>query len=189
VTAIERSASRMAYQVDELLDVARLQMGQDLALRIEPVDLVALARESAVEFDQRATDHVVRFEGKVTEVIAEVDRLRIERVVANLLANAVKYSPKGGEIVVTVTVEDGEAVLSVRDRGIGIPAPDLPRIFEPFHRGANTAATAGTGIGLAGAKRIVEHHGGRIAVESTEGEGSTFTVRLPLAPQRGRTAT
>ena len=79
---------------------------------------------------------------------------------------------------------EGEwAVLAVRDRGIGIPAADLPRIFERYHRAANAAGQfAGTGIGLAGARQIVEQHGGAIAVESAEGAGSTFTVRLPLAP-------
>jgi len=95
----------------------------------------------------------------------------------------VKYSPRGGEIAVEVAAAGGAAVLVVRDSGVGIPAADLPHVFERFRRAGNVAdRIAGTGLGLAGAKEIVEQHGGSIAVESVEGRGSAFTVRLPLAP-------
>ena len=111
---------------------------------------------------------------------------RLEQVLGNLLTNAIKYSPDGGTVDVTLaTVEDEAGVwahLSVRDRGLGIPADDLPRLFERFHRGGNVAGRiAGNGLGLAGAHQIVRQHGGTIAVDSEMGRGSTFTVRLPLA--------
>jgi signal transduction histidine kinase len=119
----------------------------------------------------------------------------LERVLGNLLSNAIKYSPDGGEIAVTVEVEgrkgggtegggDGEgewAVLTVRDEGVGIPAGEVPKLFERFFRASNVAGRiAGTGVGLAGARQIVAQHGGTIAVASEEGRGSAFTVRLPL---------
>ncbi|HKC72796.1 MAG TPA: sensor histidine kinase, partial [Chloroflexota bacterium] len=108
------------------------------------------------------------------------------RVVGNLLSNALKYSPAESAIWVRLSQEDGaagpEAVLVVRDEGIGIPAADLAHIFDRFARAGNVVGHfQGTGIGLASARGIVEQHGGTIAVGSTEGVGSTFTVRLPLA--------
>jgi signal transduction histidine kinase len=113
------------------------------------------------------------------------DRSRIERVLTNLLGNAIKFSPDGGEIVVRVEQDiDDErawAVLTVVDRGIGIPAADLPHVFERYRRGGNvTGQIAGSGIGLSAAQQIVAQHGGTITVESVEGEGTTVTVKLPL---------
>jgi signal transduction histidine kinase len=121
------------------------------------------------------------------ELHAAVDAARIARVVGNLLSNALKYSPRGGTIVVRVAQADGtagpEALIAVADAGIGIPAADLPHIFERFARARNVAGhIPGTGIGLASARGIVEQHGGSITVQSTEGVGSAFIVRLPLAP-------
>jgi signal transduction histidine kinase len=113
------------------------------------------------------------------------DAGRIERVCDNLISNAIKYSPNGGtiEIRLSKSADDGRdwAVLTVSDSGIGIPRSDLPHIFERYRRAANTAVISGTGIGLAGARQIVEQHGGSITVESLERIGSTFTVRLPLS--------
>jgi signal transduction histidine kinase len=122
----------------------------------------------------------------VPELVGVWDRARVERLLENLLNNAIKYSPEGGEVTVTIRLEReaGEpwAVLAVQDRGIGIPATDLPHIFERFQRGRNAEGhIAGTGIGLAGVRQVVEHHGGRVTVESQEGRGTTVTVRLPLA--------
>ena len=110
----------------------------------------------------------------------------MQRVVANLLANAIKYSPAGGDVVVSVDVDGDSAVLTVRDEGMGIPATDLPHIFERFHRGSNVERISGTGIGLAGAKDIVELHGGTIEVTSVEGRGTMVAVRLPLATDAHR---
>jgi signal transduction histidine kinase len=118
-------------------------------------------------------------------VEAIVDEARMHRVLANLLTNAVKYSPGGGMVRVTLNTTDGPdgscAVVAVRDEGVGIPRDDLPHIFDRYHRGANAVGRfAGAGLGLASARELVELHGGSIAVESEEGKGSTFVVRLPL---------
>ena len=190
LTTIETNAARMAALIDELMDVGRLQIGQDLTLHRQPTDLVGLVSGCAGEFRARSPRHDVRVDAAVPSLVVDVDKGRIERVLANLLANAIKYSPEGGEVTVRVAAEgggDGErgskrwATISVQDRGIGISAQDLPRLFEPFFRGANAVArVAGSGIGLSGSGRIVELHGGSIEVESREGEGSTFTVRLPI---------
>jgi signal transduction histidine kinase len=112
--------------------------------------------------------------------------VRLDRVLDNLLSNAIKFSPNGGGITVAVAHEDVVggpwAVVAVRDQGLGIPAADLPRVFERFRRARNVEGRiGGTGIGLASVRQIVEQHGGAITVESVEGAGSTFTVRLPLA--------
>jgi len=109
----------------------------------------------------------------------------MDRVFTNLVGNAIKYSPAGGEITLSMAREEENgtawAVVSITDRGLGIPSADLPYIFEPFHRAENIAYTIqGTGVGLASVTQVLEQHGGTISVVSQQGEGSTFTVRLPL---------
>lgn len=120
-------------------------------------------------------------------LVGQWDRERITRAIGNLVGNAIKYSPKGGDVVVRVWRDerlDGPwAVVEVQDHGIGIPTADLPQIFEYFHRGANAVGfIPGTGIGLATVKAIIEQHEGSIHALSQEGVGSTFSVRLPLSP-------
>jgi signal transduction histidine kinase len=178
---IETSASRMATLINELLDVANIQIGRPLNLARQPVDLVELARSVVAEHQQAAEERHISVEARVPEVAGTWDRTRLERVLANLLSNAIKYSPAEGEITIVVGRDGPWAVLEVRDQGIGIPAQDLPNIFERFHRAENVAAKIpGTGIGLAAVREIVEQHGGSISVRSREGVGTTFTVRLPL---------
>jgi signal transduction histidine kinase len=116
-------------------------------------------------------------------IVGTFDVPRLERVVHNLIGNAVKYSPRGGCVSVAVHEAEGWATLVVRDEGVGIPAEDLPHIFEPFWRGAQVVGhISGTGIGLANTQRIVERHGGTVSAQSAEGGGSMFMVRLPLEP-------
>jgi signal transduction histidine kinase len=119
-------------------------------------------------------------EATVPALVGRWDGARLERVLLNLLANAVKYSPGGGEISLTVSQEDHWATVVVRDQGLGIPTADLPHIFERFHRAGNVGRITGTGIGLAEARQIVEQHGGTITVASQEGSGTTFALQLPL---------
>jgi PAS domain S-box-containing protein/excisionase family DNA binding protein len=182
---INATCNQMLGSINELLDVTRVRLGQPLALERRPTDLVALTR-NVVALQQAATDrHRLHLQVAVDTLVGMWDAGRLERVLGNLLSNAVKYSPQGGEVHVAVAWEDDPrgrwAVVRVRDHGVGIPATDLPHIFEPFYRASNVRGrVGGSGIGLAGARRIVEQHGGTISVESREGEGSTFTVRLPL---------
>ncbi|HEY3083034.1 MAG TPA: ATP-binding protein [Chloroflexota bacterium] len=178
---IKRATGRLSALVNELLDVARLQAGRPLQLHLRTTDLVELTRRMAGEWQETAPHHRIRVESALLSLVGTWDQFRLERVLDNLLGNAVKYSPRGGEIVLSIAGDGDRAVLTVRDQGIGIPEPDLPRVFERFHRGANVARrTRGSGIGLSGARQIVEQHGGTITVESQERLGSAFTVRLPL---------
>ena len=188
LASIDTAATRLSAQVDELLDVARLRTNRALELRRQSVDLVGLVRAVAAENLPASERHQVVIETGLPVVTVDADPARLERVLDNLLGNAVKYSPDGGTITVALACQAGSgaarhgwAVLSVADQGIGIPAADLPHLFQPFHRAGNVGKVAGTGIGLAGVKQIVEQHGGTIGVQSTEGVGSTFTIWLPLA--------
>ena len=188
---IDANTARMVALIDELLDVASLQIGQPLKLNRGSTDLVQLARVIAADLGPTAPRHQLSVEGP-DALVGAWDPVRIERVLANLVGNAVKYSPAGGPVAVELSseVDDEErawALVRVRDRGVGIPAQDRPHIFERFRRGANVERQiAGTGIGLFGSRQIVEQHGGTIAVESDEGVGSTFTVRLPIEPARSQ---
>jgi signal transduction histidine kinase len=178
---------RMTALINELMDVARLRMGRRLLLERHPTDLVAVALQMASEAALTTSRHRIEVESDVESLVGQWDAFRLERVVGNLLTNAIKYSPEGGDVLVEVRAEERDgvpwAVLSVHDHGIGIPAADLPRIFERFHRARNVLGRIrGAGIGLAGARQIVGQHGGRIEAESQEGVGSTFTVALPLEP-------
>jgi signal transduction histidine kinase len=186
---IDAAATKMSQQLDELLDLTRVQMGQQLELRTRPTDLVDLARRLVGEMQQSADRHAIRVEAEAESVVGTWDGVRLERVLENLLSNAIKYSPDGGDIVVSVGEVERDGVrlarLSVSDHGLGVPAADLPAIFERFQRARNVEGRiGGTGIGLASARQIVEQHGGSISVTSTEGAGSTFTVLLPLDHDR-----
>jgi signal transduction histidine kinase len=181
---IENSAGRMAQLLDELVDASRLQAGRPLELRREPIDLVGLARDVIAQHQQTTDRHLLQLMNGVPRLVGVWDRVRLGRVLDNLLGNAVKYSPRGGIIQVCVDFDeqpDRFAFVRVSDRGEGIPEADLPHIFEHFRRGTNVAGRIpGTGIGLSGARRILEQHVGSILVESAVSEGTTVTVRLPL---------
>lgn len=183
-TQIAGAARQMSRLVGELMDVAALQVGKAVTLNYGWTDLVPLVDRVAGEY-QQTTQHTIRVEAAVQQLRALVDEDRIERVLANLLGNAIKYSPQGGQIVVAIAREEHErspvAVLTVQDHGLGIPAADLPHIFQQFYRAGNVPTEVeGTGIGLASVRQIVELHGGTITAASTEGSGATFTMRLPL---------
>lgn len=181
---IDASAAKMLGMLDELLDLARLQVGQQLELHCLPTDLVALTRFAAAEHQQAAPAHTIVFRSDAPALVGFWDPVRLERVIDNLINNAAKYSPQGGEITVEIVREASAAILRVRDQGIGIPATDLPHVFERFRRGSNaTNISVGMGIGLAGVRETVERHGGTVAVESQEGEGTIVIVRLPLENQ------
>ncbi|MBN8227776.1 PAS domain S-box protein [Corallococcus macrosporus] len=183
-TRILWAAEEMNSMVESLLDLVRSEMGERPNLRRTEVDVGELARGVIVDQQQAAQRHTFQLHTPETPVMASLDEIRVRRVVRNLLLNAVKYSPEGSNIEVLVQQCEAEgrgwAVIEVRDRGIGIPAGDLPHLFERFHRGENVVGRIpGTGLGLFGARQLVEQHGGRITVTSVEGQGSSFRVWLP----------
>jgi signal transduction histidine kinase len=181
---IDAIATRAASQVDDLLDVARLHMGKPLDLEPRPTDLTTLTREMIAEHQQRTERHQIEFLGQSAQVVGTWDTRRLGRVLGNLLDNAIKYSPEGGAIRVQVRQEggpEGWAVVTVEDQGIGIPPDEQQRIFGRFQRGTNVIGQiAGSGIGLASSRQIVENHGGTLTVASSPRHGSTFTIRLPI---------
>lgn len=183
---IDDAVTRMNRLVNDLLDASRLQMGRPLDLNLAPVDLVTLIHRIVREFRHGASHHTLLVDCSSPEVVGQWDADRLDRVFSNLISNAIKYSPDGGEIAISIETareDDGPvAVVTVRDEGIGIPEADLERIFERFFRAGNVQShIPGTGLGLASARYITEQHGGSIGVRSREGEGTTFEVRLPMA--------
>jgi PAS domain S-box-containing protein len=179
-------ARAMAADLNELLDTAQLAAGQPVPLARQPTDLVALARQVVTETAVPSAAHQLVTEAHVRELVGNWDRYRLERVLRNLLANALKYSPQGGTITVSVakvaTGPDLQAQLSVQDQGMGIPAADLPNVFERYYRAQNAMGeTPGMGLGLAGVRDIVELHGGTVRVVSEVGQGCTFVIALPLS--------
>jgi two-component system sensor histidine kinase MtrB len=181
---IEDASARMTLLLDDLLDAVAVGAGGQPVVALRPTDLVRLARQAAARYRSTTERHVIRVASDADTLVGFWDPGRLERVFANLLSNALKFSPDGGEIVVEVQTHDGWAELSVSDQGLGIPAAEVDRVFDPFHRCGNVVGVvAGTGLGLPGVRQIVEAHGGSIAVETREGAGTTFRIRLPTAPQ------
>ncbi len=177
---IERATTRMTRLINELLDAAQLQAGQTLDLDRHPIDLVALTGQVVSAQQQVPTGHQIVIETARPQITGTWDAFRLERVLDNLLSNALKYSPAGSTITVRVQPEGVDGVtLTVQDQGRGIPVADLPYIFERFHRAGNARGTRGTGLGLAGSRAIIEQHGGTLTLESQEGVGTTVRVQLP----------
>ena len=173
-------SERLSRLVTNLLNLSRIEAG--LELNREPVDVPELVL-GEMEFFRSQTDvHRLEYKGSrdIPTVFADPERLR--QVLQNLLSNAIKYSPGGGRVEVETGREGRYVTISVRDEGIGIPAEELPRIFEKFSRVERDEATgiSGTGLGLAIVKHLVELHGGKITAQSEPGRGSTFTVYLPI---------
>lgn len=184
-TRLEDTASRAVDMLDDLIEVGQGRQGAPGQLDRTRVDLVGLAHETLDAHARTADRHALRLDAPADPLIGRWDARALRRILDNLLANAIKYSPTGGEVLVRVAAEEGPdgpwALVTVRDWGIGIPPDDLAHVFEPFWRGEATAASIpGIGVGLASVRQLVEQHGGTVAVASTPGAGSTFTVRLPV---------
>jgi two-component system phosphate regulon sensor histidine kinase PhoR len=181
---IDQATSRLVELTEDLLDVTRLQAGR-LELHFEPTDLVALVQRTVARFRVTTERHAISVNATPEYMVVMADHRRIEQVLSNLINNAIKYSPDGGDVEISVQEDQkaNAALLSVRDHGIGIPAHQQGRIFSRFMRADNAHAynIGGTGLGLYLCRELVERHGGRIWFESVEGQGSTFCVSLPLA--------
>lgn len=176
---ISRQVSQLERQVGDLLDTSRIEAG-NLDLRLAEHNLTELTENTVMLFKGTSPRHLVRVAHLREPVVCRCDSTRIGQVLTNLISNAIKYSPSGGDITVELTPGAKEVSISVKDEGIGISEEDLPRVFEPFRRTASTRETIpGIGLGLSVSKRIAEAHGGQIVVSSKPGAGSTFTLRLP----------
>ena len=186
IAKIEIETGHLVQMVNELLDLSRIESGGTLQMS-DDVDMSRLAADSAERlrlFGERQ-GVTLRFETPPGLPRVRGDSARLGQVVVNLVHNAVKFSPDGGEITIRTTAHEGRVVTSVEDHGIGIPRAARDRVFERFYKvdraRLRAEAGGGTGLGLAIARHVVEQHGGRIWVESREGAGSTFAFALPVA--------
>jgi len=176
---IKQQVASMTALLEDVLHILRGNAGK-LTLNPELVDIVSLC-EHIVE-NIRLTDrgqHDLVYEADSAALHIEADRRLLEHIVTNLVTNAIKYSPPGTRVRVTVRALEGSVLLTVEDQGIGIPLSDQPYVFQPFHRGRNASGIDGTGLGLSIVKQNVELHGGQISFHSAENQGTTFVVQLP----------
>ena len=183
---IEMAADTMINQINHLVQDAELSTGEVFTAGVRPIDLIEIVGIQVGRYGRISPTHQISMQTEATRLVGNWDRRRLEMMLANLLSNAIKFSPDGGAISVRLTREDrfdsGWAVFMVSDPGIGIPEAELDRVFERLYRASNVVGRIdGTGNGLAGVRDFVSQHGGTISVQSREGGGSTFTVRLPLA--------
>ncbi|NQV20597.1 MAG: PAS domain S-box protein [Rhodospirillales bacterium] len=178
-SSIRAAVKRMTALIDSTLSLSRLDAGR-IELSLDSCALKDLVVEVCVRQQGIARHHqiVVNVDELPKEIIADAQML--DQVFTNLMSNAVKYSESDPRIEVDGRVEGNDAVISVRDHGVGIPIDEMPRMFQRFYRASTSVGISGTGIGLTVVKQFVDRHGGNVSVESIEGEGSTFTVRLPI---------
>ena len=184
---IERQVAQMTRLVDDLLDVSRLRHGQ-LTLQRKRVDLCVIVTHAAqtVAFTMQERNHRMSASLPDAPLLLQADPGRLEQVFVNLLSNAAKYTNPGGRIWLSAEREQGEAVVRIRDTGIGIAPNALPHVFELFVQAdpSSRRADPGSGIGLALVRSLVERHGGRVGATSPgRGKGSEFTVRLPITAE------
>jgi signal transduction histidine kinase len=179
---IRRASQRMNRLIEDLVTIGQLQEGRELPLDVDLVDPVVIADEvcEAMRLQALAKSIDLQCTKPTTIPTVRADRRRIFQVLSNLLENAIKFTPQGGNVVVSCDAHDGEVWLAVKDTGRGISPKDLSQIFNPFWQ-AKPGAYFGSGLGLAIAKAIVERHNGRIWADSTPGAGTTVFFTLPQA--------
>lgn len=190
--SVRRQARRLAALITDLLDVSRIEAGQ-VTLQQQPVDLTAVAEAALQELQPQTLekDLAIHLTAPADLPPGRGDPERLARVFTNLLGNAFKFTPSGGEVSLTFEQVDDNLQVQVHDTGPGIPPEDLPRIFDKFFQGEQVATrkSGGTGLGLSIVKGIIEAHGGQIWVESVVGQGTTFTFTLPLWLQENAAGT
>lgn len=182
--SIQRVSGEMAQLLEDLVDFSKFEAGE-LRLKLAAVDVGVLVRDALEIFEPvaRARGITVAMHPYPAPLTLRADGKRLTRVFMNLISNALKFTPQGGSVEITVTVVDGECEITVRDTGVGIPHDQLETIFERFQQvGIQPRRSFGAGLGLYIARMITHAHGGRVWAESTAGIGSTFRVRLPLTP-------
>lgn len=173
-------ADRVNTMLHTLMDISEAETGT-MALQREAVPLGEIVRQTVDLYEDAAESRGVALTvDDAGDLVVPVDRARLRQVLANLVDNAVKYTPAGGRVTIRTSRERGAAVVAVQDTGPGIPPDDLPRIWERLYRGDRSRSTRGLGLGLSLVRAIVEAHGGSVAVDSRLGLGTTFEVRLPI---------
>ncbi len=185
VEVIHRHAERLRALIEDLLDLAAIEQGRArISLAAVPVREAAAQAEAAVRPAAAGKRHHLRLDIPADLPPAYADRDRLSQVLINLLDNAVKFTPEGGRITLTARREGPHLVIAVTDNGVGIPAAEIDRVFERFYRVSKSRdrSEGGTGLGLAISKHLVQAMGGTIAVDSREGEGTTFRISLPVGP-------
>jgi signal transduction histidine kinase len=175
-------SQRLKQLIEMMIDVAYFQQGQ-ISIEQRPLDLTELVRHLLADFSASLTRHTIQLSGVEQPLMVDGDTQRLQQALQNVLQNAVKYSPRGGEIRVSLLRQESEACIQVQDQGIGVPATAQSAVFERFYRADNFnhLQISGFGIGLYMAREIIELHGGRINVKSNDDTGSTFEICLPLA--------
>ena len=181
---IVSEADRMTRIVQDLLTLSKFDYGKmEMNIARFPFAKAVQGVYEAVVLDAQNHGHQLTL--TLPDQLPEVDgdRERIEQVIMNIVSNAIKYTPDGGQIDITAGMEDKQVFVRISDNGIGIPQKDLPRLFERFYRvdKARSRASGGTGLGLSIAKEILNQHHGEIAIDSVYGEGTTVTITLPIA--------
>jgi len=179
---ILEASRRLARLIDDLLSVSRMESGR-LVLDPRPLDLAAVVERILSPFRAMADRHTLRAKLPGALPVLWGDPDKVEQILTNLVGNAIKYSPEGGEVLVTVEHGEDSVQVSVRDQGIGMSPRDMGQLFEKFYRvdRDEVRRAGGTGLGLYITKRLVEMHGGRIWAESRPGVGSVFTFTLPTS--------
>jgi signal transduction histidine kinase len=183
--AIEKSVASVAGMLGDLIDTAHLESGH-LPLERKPVDLAGFVGELRTRLEGTLPLDRVTFALPAGLPAAHVDARRFERILVNLLSNALKYAPAPAPVVLGAAVQGRDIVVSVADGGPGISKQDLPHVFEKYFRASATRKKEGLGIGLYGTRLLVQAHGGRIWVDSALGKGTTFYVALPTASSEER---
>jgi signal transduction histidine kinase len=183
------SGQHLLNLINDILDLAKVEAGR-MELQPSAFALDETLRNATAMVRERATRQDVTLSTEIDASVGEIeaDERKLKQILFNLLSNAVKFTPAGGTVTLAARTEDGQAIISVRDTGVGISREDQARIFEDFYQLGPGMAQEGTGLGLALTKRLVDLHGGELTLESTPGAGSTFTVRLPLHRSQTRPA-
>jgi signal transduction histidine kinase len=181
VEIVRDHATRLTATVNDLLHAARIEAGK-VSLTPEPIDVAAVVEDVRRGLEALARERGIRVDVRAREAVVPADREKLRRAVENLVSNAIKFTGDGGHVVIEVESTPDAVEVAVRDSGHGIPADELPRLFERFYRGS--ARQPGTGLGLSIARNLVRLHGGEITVSSEVGRGSEFRVRLPREPMR-----
>jgi signal transduction histidine kinase len=183
VSIILRQIKGLDRLVGDLLDTTRIESGQ-LRLESKDIDLAPILSDAVELYKTSSSIHKITLNLKDEKIPLKCDADRIQQVLNNLISNAIKYSPTGGEVQINAKKAHGNVQISIRDQGIGIAENDLKGIFKPFQRTPTTQGTIpGIGLGLSVSRHIVEAHGGKLTLSSRLGEGSTFVVELPVIPE------